>query len=83
MATVETILARMKTNQRNVRFLDCVKVCLHYFGEPRVRGSHYIFRTPWIGEPWVNIQEKNGYAKPYQVKQVLDAIGRLENEGNA
>jgi len=28
----------------------------------------------------VNIQEKNGKAKPYQVKQVLQAIEKLREE---
>jgi hypothetical protein len=34
-----------------------------------------------VGEPYVNIQNKNGQAKPYQVKQVLAAIDKLEGEG--
>jgi hypothetical protein len=37
-----------------------------------------IFKTPWPGDPRVDIQRgKNGMAKPYQVRQVLKAIGRL------
>jgi hypothetical protein len=41
---------------------------------------HSVFKTPWNGDPRVNIQNKNGMAKSYQVKQVLNAIERLENE---
>ncbi|HEY9827017.1 MAG TPA: hypothetical protein V6D19_16375 [Stenomitos sp.] len=37
-----------------------------------------IYKTPWQGEPYVNIQPKAGMAKPYQVKQVLAAIAKLE-----
>jgi hypothetical protein len=34
--------------------------------------------TPWQGDPRVNIQNNNGKAKAYQVKQVLKAIERME-----
>ncbi|MEI8355961.1 MAG: toxin HicA, partial [Deltaproteobacteria bacterium] len=43
-------------------------------------GSHRVYKTPWIGDPRVNIQNEKGRAKRYQVKQVLKAIERLENE---
>ena len=56
-----------------------VKVCNHYFGEPRQKGtSHCVYKTPWPGDPRVNIQEKQGKAKAYQVRQVLAAIEKLE-----
>jgi hypothetical protein len=56
-----------------------VKVCNHYFGEPRQQGiSHCVYKTPWAGDPRVNIQEKKGKAKVYQVRQVLDAIEKIE-----
>ena len=36
---------------------------------------------PWQGDPRVNIQRgKNGQAKPYQVKQVLAAIKKMEEQ---
>jgi hypothetical protein len=45
--------------------------------------SHRIHKTPWQGDPRVNIQDHEGMAKAYQVRQVLKAIDRLEVEGNA
>jgi hypothetical protein len=33
---------------------------------------------PWLGDPRVNIQNAKGKAKAYQVKQVLQAVERLE-----
>jgi hypothetical protein len=39
--------------------------------------GHVIFKTPWPGNPRVNIQNDKGRAKAYQVKQVLLAIERL------
>ncbi len=54
-------------------------VCDYYFGEARQKGSsHRIYKTPWPGDPRVNIQNNKGKAKAYQVKQVLMAIERLE-----
>ena len=45
----------------------------------RQSGSHLFYRTPWQGEPVVNIQRIAGMAKPCQVRQALKAIDkRLE-----
>ena len=41
--------------------------------------SHAIFKTPWVGDPRINIQDDKGKAKPYQVRQVLLAIQKLED----
>ncbi|MBF2007132.1 MAG: toxin HicA [Chlorogloeopsis fritschii C42_A2020_084] len=79
MAQIEKLLAQIENNPKNVKFTDLVKVCNHYFGEPRQQGtSHCVYKTPWAGDPRVNIQEKNGKAKVYQVKQVLEAIKKLK-----
>ena len=79
MSGIEKILKQMKLNPKGVRFNDLKKVCLHFFGNPRQSGSsHCIFKTPWPGDPRVNIQNHKGKAKPYQVKQVLLAIEQLE-----
>jgi hypothetical protein len=70
----------MRRSPQNVRFDDLAKVCAGHFGEPRQDGtSHKVYKTPWQGDPRVNIQcGRNGAAKAYQVRQVLDAIARLE-----
>lgn len=65
-------------NVKHVRFSRLVHIAQHFFGEPRVKGSHHIFRTPWRGKPLLNIQGKRGKAKPYQVKQVKQALKRLQ-----
>lgn len=58
-------------------------MCDFYFGEARQSGSsHRVYKTPWQGDPRVNIQNDHGKAKAYQVKQVLKAISRLEQEKN-
>ncbi len=79
MANTEDIVAQMKSNPKGVRFNDLCKVCAYFFGEPRQSGSsHRVYKTPWQGDPRVNIQNDKGKAKPYQVRQVLQAIERLE-----
>ena len=81
MPSVATILQKMRNNPKNIAFRDLIKVSKAYFGEARIRGSHHFFKTPWIGDPLVNVQEgRNGSAKPYQVRQVLAAIEKLEAE---
>lgn len=78
MVGTEKILEQMKREPANVRFGDVQKICEAYFGKPRNSGgSHLIFKTPWQGDPRVNIQNDKGKAKAYQVRQVLLAIERL------
>ena len=79
MVRIKDILAQVKRNPRDVRFNDLCKVCDHFFGKPRQgSSSHRIYKTPWQGDPRINIQNHKGKAKAYQVKQVLLAIERLE-----
>lgn len=79
MTQVDRVLAAMQHNPVGVRYSDLMKVCVHYFGQPRQRGSsHAVFKTPWPGDPRVNIQSEKGNAKAYQVRQVLRAIAKLE-----
>jgi hypothetical protein len=81
MGAIEKILTQMQREPGNVRFADLCKICTAYFGEPRHKGtSHMIFKTPWPGNPRVNIQNANGKAKSYQVLQVLQAIAKLEDK---
>lgn len=84
MAKVEALLARMRENPKGVGFSDLAKVCQHYFGDPRNSGgSHYVYKTPWQGDPRVNIQNDRGQAKPYQVRQVLAAVDKIIREGKS
>lgn len=81
MATVPKVLEQMRREPANVSYADLKKVCEAYFGRPRQSGSsHAIFKTPWPGDPRVNIQNAKGKAKPYQVRQVLQAIDKLESQ---
>ncbi len=77
------IVQQMKGSPAGVRFSDLKKVCEHYFGAARQSGSsHAVFKTPWPGDPRVNIQDDKGKAKAYQVRQVLEAIGKLKEQSD-
>jgi hypothetical protein len=82
MSAIEKIVTAMREAPQNVRYTDLAKVCEHYFGQARRQGtSHAVYKTPWIGDPRVNIQcGGNGKAKVYQVRQVLTAIKRLKED---
>ena len=79
MNSTAEILEGFRKSPNNVRFADLAKLCDAYFGEPRHKAtSHRVYRTPWPGDPRVNIQNDKGKAKPYQVRQVVRAIEKLE-----
>ncbi|MDR0365388.1 MAG: hypothetical protein LBH68_00940 [Bifidobacteriaceae bacterium] len=81
MPKVEDIVAQMRAHPKSVRFADLERVCRHFFGEARHSGgSHRVYKMPWAGDPRVNIQNSKGQALPYQVRQVLAAIDRLNQE---
>jgi len=78
MGSIEKILDQMRSEPANVRFADLQRVCEFFFGKPRQNvSSHAIYKTPWPGNPRVNIQNDKGKAKSYQVRQVLLAIERI------
>ena len=79
MTKIDDILLQMNRNPKDVRFIDLCRVCEHFFGEPRQSASsHRIYKTPWQGDPRINIQNYKGKAKAYQVKQVLLALEKME-----
>ena len=80
MNKIEKTLKEMEKAPQNVRFSDLAKICTHFFGEARNKGtSHHVYKTLWQGDPRVNIQKgKDGKAKAYQVKQSLAAIRKLQ-----
>ena len=82
MKDTREIVDEFRRNPRGVRFRDLARVCDARFGQPRQRGGgHRVYRTPWPGDPRVNIQSAKGMAKPYQVRQVIRAIEKLEDMG--
>ena len=53
----EKLLKLMRNAPQDVRFADLEAVCRHFFGKPRqTGGSHQVYKTPWFGDPRINIQ---------------------------
>jgi hypothetical protein len=71
------LLARLSRGQLcNVAFSDIVDLVRGFgFEIVRIRGSHHIFHRPGVSE-MLNLQEVNGGAKPYQVRQLLRIVER-------
>ncbi|HEX4418344.1 MAG TPA: hypothetical protein VH165_10620 [Kofleriaceae bacterium] len=80
--SIEDAIQRMRSGS-SIIFNELAHVCEHYFGPPRISGSHHIYKTPWPGDPRVNIQRDKGNAKTYQIRQVLQAIEKLALEALA
>ena len=71
---VKLLLAVMRgTSDANLAFDDLCYVLRHLGFTERVKGDHHIFSHPDI-EEIVNVQPRDGKAKPYQVKQVRNII---------
>lgn len=65
--------------EKQIRFSQLLKICEQFFGNYRVSGSHHIFKTPWQGDPRINLQKgKDKNAKPYQMRQVLNGLRKLK-----
>jgi hypothetical protein len=83
MSSIPKTVDAMRRSPRSVRYADVFKVCEHFFGQARSSGtSHAVFKTPWAGDPRVNIQNDHGMAKEYQVRQVMAAIRKLEESND-
>jgi predicted RNA binding protein YcfA (HicA-like mRNA interferase family) len=78
------LLQKLLSGSKNIRFAEAM-ACARMFGFrlDRVSGSHHIFLHPDLSE-LVNLQNVQGKAKPYQVKQLLQIVERynlqMENE---
>jgi predicted RNA binding protein YcfA (HicA-like mRNA interferase family) len=70
------LLQKLLSGSKNIRFSEAV-ACAEAFGFrlSRVHGSHHIYIHTNVPE-LLNLQNVNGQAKPYQIKQLLRLIER-------
>jgi predicted RNA binding protein YcfA (HicA-like mRNA interferase family) len=74
------LLAKALRSSKNLRFSEAIALAKAFgFRLSRTRGSHHIFVHPHIRE-LVNLQEVDGKAKPYQVRQLLEIVERYNLE---
>jgi predicted RNA binding protein YcfA (HicA-like mRNA interferase family) len=79
----DQLLLRIVRHQQNVSFPDFARL-LNAFGFQlsRINGSHTIFKNAETGL-LMNVQNDNGEAKPYQIRQFLALVEKhnLKMEG--
>lgn len=69
-------------SDKNIDFVDLVTLLMKLGFILRIKGSHHIFTKHGIIEI-INMQPKNGLAKPYQVKQIRELIAKYDLKVNA
>lgn len=84
MTKKRKLIQKLLSGTKNIRFSDA-QVAVEAFGFQlaRISGSHYIYIHPDVPE-LINLQDVNGKAKPYQIKQFFEIVERynlqLEDE---
>jgi hypothetical protein len=75
MSKYDKLFARILrgTSDTNISFDDLRQLVIRLGFEERTRGSHHLFRKAGIEEK-INLQREGSKAKPYQVRQVRNAI---------
>jgi len=74
------LLKQIYNNNKNVKFNDLIVIAEAFrFVATRSDGSHFIYKNNDINE-WINLQNINGEAKPYQIKQFLSLVEKYNLE---
>jgi len=70
------LLNKVLSGSRNIRFSEARLLAESFgFRLARVNGSHHIYVHPQIAE-LLNLQDVDGQAKPYQIRQLLRLVER-------
>lgn len=85
MSKCDKLLKRARPASKAVRFEElCALAECYGFVFARQEGSHRVYKHPTYRDI-MNLQNDNGQAKPYQVRQLLEAIeagaGQPSEEG--
>jgi predicted RNA binding protein YcfA (HicA-like mRNA interferase family) len=74
---IEKILSGRQDN--NINFQDAVNLLKAFGFSERIRSSHHIFYRQDV-EEIINIQPKDGHAKPYQIRQIRNLVVKYQLE---
>ena len=76
MTRKQKLYQRIINNQHNIKFSDLITVINAFgFELDRITGSHHIYKHPKLNDDFLSLQpDKNGQAKPYQIKQFLSLV---------
>ena len=76
MSKRDKLIEGLRNSVKNVRFEDACKIA-ETIGFTRAggKGSHRAYQRP--GEPsGLNFQDRDGYIKPYQARQLLEMVDK-------
>jgi len=84
MTKKRKLIQKILSGSKNIRFSEAQSAIEAFgFQLTRISGSHHIYIHPDVPE-LINLQNVNGKAKPYQIKQFLEIAERynlqLEDE---
>ncbi len=84
MSKIAKLLNRILrgTADANIRFGDLRTLLRHLGFAERIRGDHHVFTRDGVAEI-LNLQPRDGKAKPYQVKQVRGVLTSYGLAGTA
>ena len=72
------LLAQALRNPQGLRFIEACRLAEAFgFRRSRTKGSHVIFSRPGVRQ-FVNLQNCDGKAKAYQVRQMLKLMEELQ-----
>jgi len=72
------LLRKILAGSKNIRFADMLKLAESFgFRLARIEGSHHIMVHPEVPRP-LNLQEVDGQAKPYQIRQFLKLVEQYD-----
>ena len=76
MTKKQKLVQKLLSGSKNIRFSEA-QAAIEAFGFHlvRIKGSHHIYIHPDVPE-LINLQNVNGKAKPYQIKQFLEIVER-------
>ncbi len=84
MTKKQKLIRKLLSGSKNITFQEA-QTAIEAFGFQltRIKGSHYIYTHPSVPE-LINLQNVDGKAKSYQIKQFLEIVERynllLEDE---
>ena len=76
MTKKRKLIQKLLSSSKNIRFSEAQSAIEAFgFQLARISGSHHIYIHPDVPE-LINLQNVNGMAKPYQIKQFLEIVER-------
>ena len=78
MSKIEKLIETARVSPGSLRFRELCALCRHFGMKLRkTKGSHRVYKREDPPRFTLSVQDNDGLAKPYQVKQLLDKVREL------